>query len=859
MQQIKDVQDDKDYKRWIKRGQRIEKRYRDERNRTEDTDSQKRYNSLWANTQILLPALYGRCPLPVAERRFRDKDPVGRGAAQILERGLRNEIEICGYDEALRLAVQDYLLPGRGTVWVRYEPELEESVSVPSDSEVDIEDSYGDITSEKESDSEEKLRSTGNRIKRESTPVDYIQWTDFFTFPARARTWREVVAVGKRVYMTRDQLKRRFGDKIGKEVPLQQEDADIRRQNDADFGTNAETKAEVYEIWSRTDETVFWVAEGYDFLCDKREDPWDLENFFPCPRPLYANPTANTLVPVPDYIQYQDQAIQIDELTQRIAMLARACKVAGVYNAAAKSIQRLLSEAVENELIPVDDWAAFAEKGGVAGNISLLPLKEIIGVINELTMIKQKCVEEMDRLTGINDIMRGTSDARETLGGVRLKSNNTGSRLQWRQNEVARFARDTLQIMADIMCEHFSPISLIEVSGALYTEGLGAVDMPSLSTLQGPVPPSPPSGAQAPGVSFPPGGPSLGPPGGGPPASAPPGGPPFSPPAVIPQGGPPAPMQPPMGPPQPQMSPEDQGRVEGLIRIMKAIKLLRDERLRGFRVDLEVDSTIFSDQQTEKEERTQFITQVTAYLQQALQLSVAMPEATPLLGKFLQFAVRGYRVGRDLEVAIEDFCDEATTAAKQLKQEQANKPNPEEMKMQVEMMKAKNAMEVAQIKNQGDQVKAQHEVKRQEIEAQSEAINNQIDLESKQSDMEIKRMEIEIQKIQLQIELAKLQASERQQAQQAAIDEQKMMHEAEMAQHESFNVQATQVHEMDMMAQQQAREQENEAFQQKQAKQQMKADEINSKAKLEQTKANAEAAKVKQKAAAAKPKPASKK
>ena len=46
----------------------------------------------------------------------------------------------------------------------------------------------------------------------------------------------------------------------------------------------------------------------------------------------------------------------------------------------------------------------------------------------------------MDRLTGITDIMRGTTDARETLGGQRLKSNSAGTRLQRRQNEAARLS-----------------------------------------------------------------------------------------------------------------------------------------------------------------------------------------------------------------------------------------------------------------------------------------------------------------------------------------------------------------------------------------------------------------------------------
>ena len=96
--QIEKIGDDKQHKRWLKRGFTIERRYRDERNRV-DEDGQRRYNALWTNIEILTPAVYGKCPTPVAERRFHDKDPVGRGAAQILERGLRNEIEITNFDD----------------------------------------------------------------------------------------------------------------------------------------------------------------------------------------------------------------------------------------------------------------------------------------------------------------------------------------------------------------------------------------------------------------------------------------------------------------------------------------------------------------------------------------------------------------------------------------------------------------------------------------------------------------------------------------------------------------------------------------------------------------------------------------
>lgn len=816
LDQINSVIDNSEYKRWHKRGETIVKRYRDERNRT-DEEGQRRYNSLWSNVEILKPALYGRCPIPIAERRFKDKDPTGRGAAQILERALRNEIEVCGYDESMQQAVTDYLLPGRGIVWVRYEPEISESISLPIDPQTDIKDDQGslgrdepesiqDITgkgrsrprlnesergdeetpeeepetetdevepegeSEQEEESE-KLEDTGDRVIRESTPVDFIPWEDFFTFPVRARTWREVTAIAKRVYMSRDQMVKRFGKQIGKAIPLEKDNRGDRTQNTT-LQAAEQDKGRVFEIWSKEDQSVYWVALGYDHLCDYKDDPLKLENFWPVPRPLYSNATNNTLFPVPDYIQYQDQAIQIDELTQRIAMLTKACKMAGVYNAAAKDIQRLFQESVENQLIPVDDWAAFAEEGGVAGNMALLPVKDIIGIINELIMAKQKQIEEMDRLTGINDIMRGTSDARETLGGVRLKSNSTGTRLSWRQNEVARFARDTVRIMADIMCQHFSPQSLIEVSGALYEEGLGPDDMPELNALQ--QPPAPPP--QQPGPLAAPSPPAVPPPNPQPTAGNIV---PFARPGGQPQpGGPPSPPMAPAAPQQPpqvpQVPPEVLNSLKAIERISKAIQLLRNERLRGFRVDLEVDSTIFPDAAQEKQDRNEFIASVTQFLQQAMMMGASMPESVPLLGKLLQFGVRGYKVGRDLESAIEEFTDEAAVKIRDRMLNQSQN-NPEQQKAQIDLqkaqlqnqavvartkadvMKSQAEIQATQLDSQAQERSAQAEIARQALENKGEQANSQADIATKQMDVQMRQMEMEIEKLRLQVELEKLQ------------------------------------------------------------------------------------------------------
>jgi hypothetical protein len=814
--QIEKVDDEQ--KRWLKRGKSIEKRYRDERNRV-DEEGQRRSNSLWANVQILFPALYGRCPVPIAERRFLDKDEVGRAAASIIERALRNEIEINDFHDAVGSAVMDYLLPGRGSVWVRYEPQLGPGLSIPTDAQNDMRDAQGEILdeddedpfSEPEEDEEEtKAADTGDIILRESVPTDYIPWMDDYNFPAKARKWKEVRAKGKRCYMSRDQMVKRFGPEIGKAIPLQSDDREKRNQQEQrHMEDEQDSKGEVFEIWDQETLAVYWVAKDYDFLCDRKADPLHLENFFPCPRPLMANATNSTMIPVPDYVQYQDQAVMIDELTNRISQLTKACKIAGVYNASEDAISRLLDESVENELIPVDTWAKFADAGGMAGQISLLPIKDIIGVLQELVQIKAQIIQEMDRLTGINDVLRGTTDARETMGGQRIKTNNGGTRLQHRQADVARFAKEVICLVAEIMCKHFSPRSLIEASGALYEEGLGAPDVKALGFGQNAwddqdqsslpmvsAPPMlPPSGGAAPGAPmpqaapFPPSGASQSP---GPPIMLP--GPPGLPPrapgvpgavrsVAAPGSLPPAAGAPPMrftGPPQmggvqqpmPMGMPgmalggklSDPTKILlALYRIKKAIDLLRDDHIRGFRIDIEIDSTVYGDQAQEKADRVEFIKAVTQYLQQAGVMAMQMPQVAPLLGKLLQFGVRGYRVGRDLEHTIEEFTEQAVHLAQQHAAMQGQQPNPQAIKAQadaarghLELQKTQLEGQHLQIKAQGDQVKAEAETRAAQTQAAAEQANSQADLESKRMDLAMRQMEMEIEKLRLQVELEKL-------------------------------------------------------------------------------------------------------
>jgi hypothetical protein len=741
---------------WHKRGDTILKRYRDERSLA-DQQGQRRLNLLWASVEILKPAVYAKVPEAVCERKFNDRDPIGRISATILERALRNELQENGFHKGMRRARNDYLLPGRGQLWVRYEPEIGEGISIPTSTEPDVVDSQGEIEEDGETPETEKLEETGSRILSESAPVDYVHWKDFLMFPSTARTWEEVQAVGKRLFTSKTYNIERFGKEIGPRI-----NADPQMMlRDRIAGDNTphtlddhnSRKRVVYEIWNKADGKVYWVSTGYESLCDCRLDPLQLRNFFPCPEPLSATMTNESLIPVPDFSEYQDQANQIDELTQRISLLTKALKVAGCYDAANKPLRRLLDESVENELIPVEGWAQFAQKGGLQGAIVFLPIKEVMETLNGLIVARAKVIEDFDRVTGMQALVSQTNDARETLGGQRLKANGGQTRIEDRREEVGRFALDVVRIVAEIIAKHFQPETLIEISGILYEEGIDPASMQPIAPDVAPPPIAPPGAqpaspmgaapgmapmptARPPGVPAPPAGPQIAPPMPG----AGPGMPPQPGTSMVPMQ-PPAqnvqPMQPPGG--APLISPKV---LQTIARIKKAIDLLKSDIPRGYRIDIETDTMIAGDVQQERADATEFITAVTKFLQTAQLLGAGNPLMVPLLAKMLQWGVRKFRTGRDLESAIDEFVDKMEKMVQANAAQGGSHQSPE------------------MIKSQSDAVKARAEITKAQMDSQSQAQNDQreqlIAAQRHQADMEKLQLEMQMMRERHAFEMQKL-------------------------------------------------------------------------------------------------------
>ena len=471
---------ERSFKLWEARVDKILKRYKDDsRNKT---NPNARFNILWSNVQTITPAIFARLPRPDVSRRFRDNDPIARVASLILERGLEFEIEHYGdYKSTMVNCVTDRLLGGRGTAWVRYEPHfMAKAEKEPEDgyeltSVIDAKQAHDPSYVKGEGDTGKAMEGpmpeeednepdeVEEEIEYECCPVDYVHWRDFGH--TVARTWEEVTAVWRKVYMNRTALVERFGEELGWRIPLdtkpEQTGKSYTKNDDEAY------QAMIYEIWDAETGKVLWISKSLGKILDERDDPLELENFFPCPKPLYATLTTDSLEPIPDFTIYQDQARELDDLCDRIDGLIGALKVRGLYDASASELQRLFSEGNEsNVLIPVKNWMQFAEKQGMKGALDLVDIAPFAVALQQCYQAMEQVKNQIYELMGIADIQRGQTDPSETLGAQIIKSNNAAGRLKTMQHSVVDFATSLLAIKSQIICKHFTEDTILKISGA---------------------------------------------------------------------------------------------------------------------------------------------------------------------------------------------------------------------------------------------------------------------------------------------------------------------------------------------------------------------------------------------------------
>lgn len=447
---------------WQKKGEEVVKTFLDQRI-TMDVPST-RLNLFHSNITTLKAMLYGNVPKVEVDRRYADPDDsVARVASEMLTRMLNLDMEEAGEDYSLvmRSCLEDRLLPGFGIARLRYDADIQEE-EIPA-------------VYHPENGMMISPATTKETVMDEWIDTIYVPWKDVLWSPCRF--WSEMRWMSFRTFMDKDEVTERFGEDIAKAIPYNAKSPIDKEDNS---GKKAEiwNKAEIWEFWIKKQRCVYWYTPGYDKVLDKKEDPLELHDFWPMPPPMVANLTTAEFIPQPDYVIAQDLYKQIDILQERIQNLTEACKLVGLYDkTASDKIGQMLKPGTENQLIPVDNWAMFSEKGGIKGVIDFLPLDMVVTAIEKLISLQDRKMEQLYEITGMAEILRGGGDAGASATQDQLKAKFGSIRIQALQDEFARFATDMQKIKFELIAAHFDPQTIIKASNMMSSPDAATPDL----------------------------------------------------------------------------------------------------------------------------------------------------------------------------------------------------------------------------------------------------------------------------------------------------------------------------------------------------------------------------------------------
>jgi hypothetical protein len=561
--------------------------------------------------------------VPVVSSRFNDRKPLARRTADVLERALISDFDADDLHATLIQVRDDLELNSRGTVWVGLKDR--DGLQVPC--------------------------------------AYHIDRKDYRHSPARKE--QEISWKGRRSWNTKAEIKERF-----KRVP---DNLTFQQQN-IGGKFEGEKKAAIWEIWDKPTQKVVWVSEGCPELLDERKPWYNLNGFFPTVT-AYGTLKRSTLIPVPDFVYYSDQIAEINELTCRIAALADGLKIRGLYNAGsaelAEEFGQLLNKMDDGVmLMPVPSLGNMAIKD----IIMFLPLAEISNAIQVCVELRRVIIDDVYSISGISDIMRGETEASETLGAQQLKSQYGSARIKAKQTEMQRVAREITRMKGEMLAES------VEINDLLTMAQVD--DLPTEQELMEKIAPQVQQIVQQAEAGM----------------------------MQALQAG-----DHQQGQQIQKQAQEALDQLKSEVTVEKVSQLLQDQKNRPFVLDIETDSTVEPDQQAEKQQRVEFAGAMGPLLQQGLQaMNLAGPQAGAV-GKFfaesLRYMASGFRSDRRMDEAIDELSEQL---AQFQPPPQGEDPGVAQAKVEVETVKAEAAkakgqseMQLGALKVQVEQMKAQ--------------------------------------------------------------------------------------------------------------------------------------------------------
>ena len=583
------------------------------------------YNIFYSNVNTLDANLLNNFPKPDIQRRFLKKTEDNKlqyntflQVAKTAEGAVSYYADINDVMPEFKRSTRDSVKLGRGVDWVVYEPTIGKDNGEETVTDRDL-------------------------------FVEALGYKEFLISSADKK--RNIWWGARRHLLSKQDLKSRF------DYEATDEELNFNAENSND--DTSQKRAEVWEIWDKTEKKRHFLLQSSisdDFL-DSKDDPYKLENFFPFDFTHFLD-NGDDIIPIPEYEIYEKKAKELEMVSKKSDALEDAIKLVVLTTGQNQEKTSKIANAGHGDVISLDATNP-ATSATADSLVSTVPVDGAVAISNHYAVKKVELKQEIFDITGISDLSRGTSDARETATAQRIKGVFGSLRFQDRQKMTQDRIKNIYQIMTELICEHWDAETLERITSA---------DLPTIEEKQGVL-----AGAMQQGQ----------------------------------------PMQ--LNPSQQDIL--DQPTWQDVLRIM------RDDKLRNYTIDVESTSTAFDDRVSETAGIQTLIELYLGLVNQAATLQ--NPELIRGFIPIMKLAITNVKAGRALSRQIEEAIEGAYSQL--LKDQQQQGPSPEMMKVQLEQSKMQQDAQERQSRNQIDMLKANNDSRVIAIQEQEFAMKAQLE------------------------------------------------------------------------------------------------------------------------------------
>ena len=301
--------------------------------------------------------------------------------------------------------------------------------------------------------------------------IDQVRWQDFAMDPKPK--WDAVAWVARRRLFTKKAFIKKFKvnkGEISGTVSLQQIYSDIASIDS--YGDTTDY-IELWEYWDRSINTCYWVSKQYKtdtgdegrYIVKKVEydEDSDSEFFLPTPEPPLLAHNGINQIPFGDVWNYIHELLELAAIGEKRANLVKSLQLRGYTDTQRAQVVNTMADSTHNGIGWVDDDKVVAVPGFTPNpqdpliyyvdNVPRLQLLDSLQKEHEFLLMK------IWQVTGISEQMRNVQpqddNPQETATAIRLKTKFGSRRLKEQQNKLLAYWSHLLKILIHRIVDNY--------------------------------------------------------------------------------------------------------------------------------------------------------------------------------------------------------------------------------------------------------------------------------------------------------------------------------------------------------------------------------------------------------------------